>query len=201
MCKDIQAFSRSLRRVVLSRPTGGVSDTQIQAMALAIHNSRTDKMDYRFKDDMPREHWLYYDSFLLSQSSDKIRATYGIMYAVGMSDYDISGIQQNDEQGDRGQSKKIEKTGESSDASGTVDASAIGCDEGVAQNPDHTSSGKADAPASTKGSCALSTQTAKRRGSTVGRKAAKHAKVMDDRARARATVERSIAESTKKKAD
>ena len=53
--KDVQRFGISLRRVHASNPTGSVTPTQIHAMECAIHMSRTDRMDYRFKDDIPRD--------------------------------------------------------------------------------------------------------------------------------------------------
>lgn len=45
-------------------------------MALAIHNNRTDNMDYGFKDDVPREHWVYYDAFIVWKACDKFPLTY-----------------------------------------------------------------------------------------------------------------------------
>lgn len=40
--------------VLFKQPTGGLRPSQIHAMAIAIHLSKTDKMDYSYKDDSCR---------------------------------------------------------------------------------------------------------------------------------------------------
>ncbi|CDF34175.1 unnamed protein product [Chondrus crispus] len=69
--KQVQRYSVALRRVYASKPAGSVKRTQIHAMACAIHLGRTDKMEYRFIDDLPREQWPMYDSFVVLQESPK----------------------------------------------------------------------------------------------------------------------------------
>ena len=73
--KDVQKFGIAIRRVHASNPTGSVTPTQIHAMACAIHIDRTDRMDYRFKDDIPREQCSHYDSFVVLQTSPKFSVT------------------------------------------------------------------------------------------------------------------------------
>lgn len=73
--EDVQKFGIVLHRVYARNPTGSVTPTQIHAMGCAIHMSRTDKMDYGFKDDIPREHWTNCDSFVVLQSPPKFSVT------------------------------------------------------------------------------------------------------------------------------
>lgn len=40
-----------------SEPTGEVKEEQMNAMAAAIFSNKTSKMDYRFKNDRPEDHW------------------------------------------------------------------------------------------------------------------------------------------------
>ena len=69
--KQVQRYSVALRRVYASKPTRSVKRTHIHAMACAIYLGRTDKMEYRFIDDLPREQWPMYDCFVLLQESPK----------------------------------------------------------------------------------------------------------------------------------
>ena len=73
--KDVQKLGIALRHVHASNPTGSVTPTQIHGMACAIHMNRTDRMDYRFKDDIPREQWSQCDLFVVLQSSLKFSVT------------------------------------------------------------------------------------------------------------------------------
>lgn len=63
MSTEVQSFQKSLRKVILSEPTGSVRDEQIHAMAIAIHNQKTNKMDYTFKNDNCHLEWEHYDAF------------------------------------------------------------------------------------------------------------------------------------------
>ena len=69
--KQVQWYSVALRYLYASKPTGSVKRTQISAMACAIHLGRTDKMEYRFIDDLSREQWPMYDCFVVLQESPK----------------------------------------------------------------------------------------------------------------------------------
>lgn len=43
-----------------------LEESQINAIYFAIRLGRTDKMDYRYKDDKTREQWKNYDPFLVA---------------------------------------------------------------------------------------------------------------------------------------
>ena len=58
-----------------SNPTRSVTPTQIHAMAFSVRMGRTDRLDYRFKDDIPHEQWSQYDSFVVLQGSPEFSVT------------------------------------------------------------------------------------------------------------------------------
>ena len=59
--KDVQAFNKSLRLVYLSEPSGVSEEDKIN-MAVAIHKSKVERMEYRFKDYEARD-WKCYDAW------------------------------------------------------------------------------------------------------------------------------------------
>lgn len=80
LSKEILFFNRSLRPVLIPESTGSPSELQVHSRASAIHTKRTGKLDHKYKDDMPRQHGIYYDAFSVLQGSDKFMATCGISH-------------------------------------------------------------------------------------------------------------------------
>ena len=68
---EMNKFNIALRTVLATEPTG-VSEEQKFYMAIAIHLKKTNRVEYKYRDQNPYE-WRYYDAWKVLRTTSKFR--------------------------------------------------------------------------------------------------------------------------------
>lgn len=65
MSWDISKLAKAHRKIIISKPTCGCTEKNILAMETGIRVNRTEKIDYKFCEEEPREHQPLFERFIM----------------------------------------------------------------------------------------------------------------------------------------